>query len=173
MYAGSDQLPAVAVQGESVDPGAAGGELGGRSGHRPLDGAVVVRSLVLMIELIAQPVEAIPGRRSEALAQPVESLDQDLGVAMRAEQPGDVAVVPVLTAPDVVAQRVTDEAEGGADLLHVLARLVDRVGRFGPGLAAELGDRVVNLDGDHSLHPRTERLPVDDPIGGRIGRAIA
>jgi hypothetical protein len=136
MQAGCDQLPAVPLQREELDPGSPGGQLRGGTGHRPLDRAVVVGRPVLFVELPAEGIEATSRRRPEPLTQPIERLDQDLSVPEAAQGPGGLPVVVVLAAPEVVSDRIADEAERRADLLDVLPRLMDRVGGLRVGFAA-------------------------------------
>jgi hypothetical protein len=148
MQAGRDQLPAVPLEREELDPRSPGGQLGGGTCHRPLDRTVVVGRPVLFVQLPAEGIEATSRRRPEALTQPIERLDQDLGVPEAAQGPGGLPVVVVLTAPDVVSDRIADKSECRADLLDVLSRLMDRIGGLRAGLAAELCDRVVRLRGE-------------------------
>src|SRR4029077_17840125 len=115
MEPGCDHAPAVSVQREVIEARPAGDELGARAGHRALDRAVALSRPVLFVELLPQSLGALARRRTESLAQPVERLDQDLGVAVAAQLPGDVAIVVVLATPRVVADRVPDQPQGRAD----------------------------------------------------------
>ena len=107
-------------------------------------------------------------RRPEPLRQAVERFHQDLSVPEAAQSPRHLAVVVVLAAPDVVADLMPNEPQGRADLLDVLARLVDRLRGLGARLASQLGDRVVHLSREHSLHSCVNGLTREQPVGIRV-----
>src|SRR5262249_43848045 len=153
---------------QAADSRAARGQLGRRAGDRPLHRAVVVGGAVLLLQPPAQRFGAPLRGRAEALRQTIERLHQDLGGTEAAQLPRHVAVVVVLAAPDVVADRVAHQAERRADLLDVLPRLVDGIGGLGARLAPKLPDRIVDLPGDHPPDPRTDRLPVEQAVGVRV-----
>src|SRR5712671_2267913 len=94
-----DHPPAVPVEVQLGETGAAGDQLSRGAGHGALDRPVVVSRPVLFIELLAQRLGALAGSGAEALPEAVEGLDQDLGVAMAAQLSGDVPVVIVLAPP--------------------------------------------------------------------------
>ena len=87
---------------------------------------------------------------------------------MAAQLPSDVAIVVVLVTPRVVADRAPDQPQGRADLLQVLADLVDRLSGLVASVAAQLRDCVVDLGMQHSPDARADRLVLEEAIGGGV-----
>jgi hypothetical protein len=166
--AGSDQVPAVALEGKRLDSRAAGLELGGRGGYRSFDGAVLMRDAVLSIELTPELVQPVASRRPEALGEPVECLDQDLGVPEAAQASGALAVMVVLETPGVVPDRRPNQPQRRADLFDVFPRLVDRLGGFRTRLAAQLGDGIVDPAANGPLDAGVHELARKQPVGAGI-----
>jgi hypothetical protein len=120
---------------------------------------------VLALQLLAQGVEATLRLRPEALRQPVERLDEDLRISEAAQGPRDLPVVVVLAPPGLIADLVAYQAERGANLLDVLARLVHCLGRLRPRRTAQLSDPIVDLRSEDPLHPRSDGLAREQAIG--------
>ena len=163
-----DQLPPIALQRQRIDPAASRRQAGGSFGHRPLDRAIVVGRPVLLLELLPEGIEIALRRRPEPLRQAIERFHQDLSVPEAAQTPRHLPVVVVLATPDVFADLLANEPQGRADLLDVLARLVDRLRGLGARLASQLGDRVVNLSREDSPHSCVHGLAREQPVGIRV-----
>jgi hypothetical protein len=143
-----DQLPGAGLERPARDRGDARRERGARLLDPRPD--LPLRRAGYLVALAFErgaPHSRRRGRHrvAEALPQRRQRLDLDLGVAARRQQAAGVAVVPVLGAEGLLAELVADQAQHGAQLLHLFARGMDRLGkllaaaRAGQFLAGRLG----------------------------------
>lgn len=105
----------------------------------------------------AQPVGG-PGQPAVALLEVTERHEHHVGVAHAGELAGRIAKAGVLGAEDAIAQLAAHQPQQRAQLLHVLARLVDRILARALRLAAQLVEGMVDAPARHPPHLFGHRL---------------
>jgi hypothetical protein len=139
-------LDSIAGIGEGLD------RCLGRRLERARGGAEAVRH-----QRRAQPVGG-PGQPAVALLQAAERHEHHVGVAHAGELAGRVAEAGVLGAVDTLAQLAAYQPQERAQLLHVLARLVDRLLARAVRVAVKLVERMVDATARHPPHLVGHRL---------------